>query len=274
MNEIPRLSHEGDAFERELLASARADRMSERGRRALLAAVSVGAAGIAGSAATKTIAATASVHRGVVVRAVGSGMAKWIGWGLVGSLLALAGARAMTQHHPGPPSPPTASALAEVRQQPDGSPHDVGLPAALPSRAIEGAPASAPTQRAAEPVARSLPLRARSAVAPASAASAHDDLTDAASLSAELMLIETARTALREGRARDALAALEEHRSRFARGAFTEEAAVLRIEALAKVGESATASRLARSFLDTRPRSPYASRVRRALAAVDAGELR
>jgi outer membrane protein assembly factor BamD (BamD/ComL family) len=128
----------------------------------------------------------------------------------------------------------------------------------------------APAQSAAEPRAVSVPSRARSAGPPAPTPSAHDDSSDTASLSAELSLIETARTALREGRARDALAALDEHRSRFARGAFEEEAAVLRIEALAKAGDSATASRLARSFLDTRPHSPYASRVRRALASVGA----
>jgi hypothetical protein len=260
MIEIRRLSHEGDAFERELLASARTDRMSERARRALLAAASAGMVGVAGSAATGTTAATANVHRGVVARAVGSGIAKWIGWGLVGCAIALGGARAMTWHHAGSPPPSIASAPAEDRRQPDMAP---------PSPAVEAVATSTPTERAPEPQTRSLPSRARSVAA---SASAHDDATDAVSLSAELSLVETARTAVREGRARDALAALEEHRSRFARGAFEEEAAVLRIEALAKAGESATASRLARSFLDTRPRSPYAARVRRALAALGDGE--
>jgi hypothetical protein len=272
MNEIRRLSHEGDAFEREILASARADRMSERGRRALLAAVGVGAAGIAASAPASTTAGTTSVGRGVVARTVGSGIAKWIGCGFVACAIALAGARAMTQRHSGSPS--NASLPAEGPQSPQEAPRDIGPPAVLPSAVIESAPASAPAASTVAPGPRSLPSRARSAPTPGSATAAHDDATDAASLAAELALVETARTALREGRPRDALAALEAHRSRFARGAFEEEAAVLRIEALAKAGESATASDLARSFLDKRPRSPYAPRVRRALAALADGELR
>jgi hypothetical protein len=148
-------------------------------------------------------------------------------------------------------------------------------PEAPPGPSIESAPApSAPAPAAQTSRAPAHPWRKSTAPAPRPTASADLDSNDAPSLAAELSAIEKVRAAVREGRARDAIGALDEYQARFPRGAFEEEAAVLWIEALTLGGETAKASRLARSFLETHPRSPYRSRVQRSLSSLEARESR
>jgi TolA-binding protein len=146
---------------------------------------------------------------------------------------------------------------------------------ASPEPSIESAPAASPAAPPAQTSrAQGHPLRRATGPAPKAAASADLDSNAAPSLAAELSAIEKARAAVREGRARDAIGALDEYQARFPSGAFEEEAAVLWIEALTLGGETARASRLAHSFLETHLRSPYRSRVQRTLSSLEARESR
>jgi hypothetical protein len=118
---------------------------------------------------------------------------------------------------------------------------------------VSGPPSVAPT----EPSAPSTPpRRAVTARAEASVPSQPD-------LSRDIAVLDEARRALRSGRARDALAALDRYDAEFGKSAALRvEAHVLRIEALARAGDTARAQTLARAFIKQNPKSPYAERLR------------
>lgn len=73
--------------------------------------------------------------------------------------------------------------------------------------------------------------------------------------------LEGVRARLALGDAEGALAQLGDYDRRFAGGALREESLLLRIEALARLGDRGTASALARRFLKTYPSSVQADRV-------------
>lgn len=83
----------------------------------------------------------------------------------------------------------------------------------------------------------------------------------APSLAAEVALLDSARKALDAGDAGQALELLAAYRTSKGRR-LTAEATVLRIEALAKAGRTAEASRLAQDFVDRHPASPLVDRAR------------
>jgi TolA-binding protein len=87
--------------------------------------------------------------------------------------------------------------------------------------------------------------------------------TDGATLGEELALVESASRATKAGNARLALERLAEYQRKFPRGKLALEAQVIRIEALARAGRRAEASRLARSFLKRHPKSPIGARISR-----------
>lgn len=74
----------------------------------------------------------------------------------------------------------------------------------------------------------------------------------------ELRLIRAARTALRDEDPAAALRALDEHTRRYTGGEFSEEATVLRIAALCRVGRISVGRKLQQKFLATHARSPFA----------------
>jgi outer membrane protein assembly factor BamD (BamD/ComL family) len=82
----------------------------------------------------------------------------------------------------------------------------------------------------------------------------------------ELTLLHRAKQQLSADDAAAALATLDSHAHAFPRGRLTDEAAVLRIEALAASGDAISARRAATRFLERHPDSPYAQRVRSATA--------
>ncbi len=92
----------------------------------------------------------------------------------------------------------------------------------------------------------------------------------ASSLRRELELVTAARQALRGGDGSACLASVDRYAQEFPSGQFTYEGHVMRIEALALLGDREKAGRLARAFLDANPKSPYADRVRSVLARVEA----
>jgi outer membrane protein assembly factor BamD (BamD/ComL family) len=91
-------------------------------------------------------------------------------------------------------------------------------------------------------------------------------------LSDEIVPIDRARAALSRGDTDTALRTLDEYDREFSQGTLAPEAAVLRIEALTGAGRSGEARAAARAFLAAHPTSPLASRVRKVLGAIDAGE--
>lgn len=132
----------------------------------------------------------------------------------------------------------------------------------------------APLRTPSLPVAPSIPPVAVAPLAPAATVVAastptHDPAPLAAplaapsSLRAELDALDAVRALLRGGDPRGAAAALVRYEARFPRGALAPEAAFLRIEALAAVGDDRGVVRLGRAFLETYPANPLGGRVRR-----------
>jgi len=243
MSEMEKLRDVGDAFERELLASARGDRMALEKRAALVALVTGGAEVAAGGMHAKEL------------RSLSKWPVKWIGLAsFVGAIVA--GGMALTpmeSGESGAASRATRIARAEhaKRAEADGA-SDVQREAphvALPATPPQAKPA----------------LRADAKPAPIEGAA-----EDASSLAAELRLVEQARSALAADRPREALAALAAHRAAFPRGVLGDEAEVLRVDATARAGDAAKARDLGRAFLAAHPSSPYAARVRSIVAAGEA----
>jgi hypothetical protein len=84
---------------------------------------------------------------------------------------------------------------------------------------------------------------------------------NAPTLAAELALLDTARRALRRGDPAAALALLARHAREFPSAQLSDEAAAIRVEALARKGDRAGAHAAARRFLEAHPGSPHADRV-------------
>lgn len=84
----------------------------------------------------------------------------------------------------------------------------------------------------------------------------------APALSAELSALDAARSSLSAGDSKGALKALDAYARSFPRGRLGIEAEVLRIDALAKSGQTAAARTRAEAFIKRHPDSVLASRVR------------
>jgi hypothetical protein len=90
------------------------------------------------------------------------------------------------------------------------------------------------------------------------------------SLKMEIGYLDGARAALAAGQPSRALTLLDEYRDRFSPAHFEPEAFVIRLDALVRTGEGATARRLAREYLATHPATSHAPRIRRILEGVGA----
>jgi TolA-binding protein len=129
---------------------------------------------------------------------------------------------------------------------------------AVPAAPVEPTIAAAlPAQASAEPEAVVVPSAAPtlSAVAPRSE-------QKSAPLSAELSALDAARSSLVAGDPTTALSALDAYSRKFPRGRLSLEAEVLRIDALAKSGQTAAARQRASAFIRRHPDSVLATRVR------------
>jgi hypothetical protein len=81
----------------------------------------------------------------------------------------------------------------------------------------------------------------------------------------EIRLIDKARRYVRSREARLAIHALDEYEVRFPAGPFHEEAAALRVDALERAGDHASAVTLGRRFLEGHPKSAYRTRIEAAI---------
>ena len=282
---------EASAFERELLASAAADRMSPAARAAVVSAVTAGGGIVAANVAT------AALRSSKLWTLLGT---KWGIFGLMASMAAAGTASVAVVRHAGR-SPRTAvddasgkalsgkdqrvvapAAPDEAPERVEAPPSSVGLaepsaamaedPAAQEARPIPGPGLASPAQ--AFPSTRPpAPAHAHaSASAPAHAPASGSTMVDAdrvATLGDQARLIETARAALRQGDAAGALARLDEFDRLYPGDALAEEATLARIEALSVV-DAAAARALASAYVAGHPNGAYAPRVTRLLTRLDA----
>ncbi len=159
---------------------------------------------------------------------------------------------------------------------PEPSSQDKPAPPAPSSRQREKEPASAPSTE---------PAREKHGVPRVVSRGAHDGVTapaepkSVASLPEEIGALDRVRSALSAGNATAALRGLDDYEHVLHGTRLTAEAAVLRIDALARSGRAREASDLARRFVDGNPGSPLAERARTFIlrnesSGVDAGGLR
>jgi hypothetical protein len=124
-----------------------------------------------------------------------------------------------------------------------------------PPPPVKNEPVVAPPAEAASAESESAEPAAPPAKADAKAASSRD-------LAAELGALDAARAELSAGNANGALAKLDDYSRSYPHGHLVLEAEVLRIDALAKSGQTSTAKKRAEAFLRRHPNSVLASRVR------------
>jgi hypothetical protein len=134
-------------------------------------------------------------------------------------------------------------------------------------RAPTNAPSASPpnTEPAAAPHAPSTPVRAAVPHATTSKAPPAKPSASARSvpLGQQLEQLKQARSLLRSGQPAEALTVLDRYEQELGATALRDEAALLRIEALAAQGRAAEAAALARRFVVEHPDSPLAERAQR-----------
>jgi hypothetical protein len=89
----------------------------------------------------------------------------------------------------------------------------------------------------------------------------------AASISSEIRMLDAARRAQASGDGAGAIRALDEYKKQYPHGVLAEESSLLRIEALAKLGNLSAARALAQKFRAAHPDSPHLRRIDSVLAA-------
>ncbi|WP_437855640.1 hypothetical protein [Sorangium sp. So ce363] len=216
------------------------------------AAAGTGGAVVAGGAtagAGGAAAAGASVALKVAGVAGGSGILSALGIGALAGVLTL-GVAEWT--HVDAPMP--------ARRAQEAS----SAPAALAAPRAPGAAEAELHERVSEERTDDAPLMAApAATAPAATAAISPRARErnAPTLASELALLDTARRALRRGDPAAALALLARHAREFPSAQLSDEAAAIRVEALASKGDRAGAHAAARRFLEAHPGSPHADRV-------------
>ncbi|MES1174414.1 MAG: hypothetical protein ABUL62_08790 [Myxococcales bacterium] len=224
MNEPRRLRDDpGSPLERSLLEAGRGYTASAATRRRALAAL-----GVASVATSGTAAATSLTKAGI---------AKWA------VAVALVGGGAVTAaHFLAQPSPASAPLAGTVVPAPSVQPQ----PAPVVAKDPEPAPVAADAPSPSAPV----------------SAQRVEPKTGAPALSAELSALDAARSSLSARDPKSALTALDAYARNFPHGKLAIEAEVLRIDALAKSGQTAAARSRAEAFIKRHPDSVLASRVR------------
>jgi hypothetical protein len=97
--------------------------------------------------------------------------------------------------------------------------------------------------------------------------------TSGPDLREEIRLLDLARTAIQRQQPEEALASIKIYNNRFSAGSFKQEASVLRMQALAQIGDMSRASSMAKQFVESNPNSPYvghASRIAKRSPSSDA----
>lgn len=184
--------------------------------------------------------------------------AKWVAVGtLAGVTLAGAINAITTQVDSAPPAPPAAPPRpSSAPRSQTAAPPVVAEAAAMPDRPADVTPlvrapssVSAPTPITSSP--RADASRQSTAMLP-----------ERADLAVEVANIDAARRALSKGDAGIALQQLEQYYGRPRTGTLDREAQLLRIDALLRAGQTASAHQLAEQYLASYPQDPHAARLR------------
>jgi len=227
-----------DPLEADLLRLARGEGPTGEGRRRILAGLGVAAA--VSAVATNSAASAAAAPLAMPPVATTSAALKWFAVGTVAAGASVAGFL-LWHHGAAPKSASPQLAAATVPASPPASP-DTGNVSATPA--------------APQAVTRLEDLP----TLPAATPDAHAASTP--SLAEEVAAIKSAKTALAAGDPSQALHELDAYRAHFPHGRLVQEAAVVRIEALVRAGNTAAANAAADRFLAGNEGSPYAARVR------------
>jgi hypothetical protein len=152
---------------------------------------------------------------------------------------------------------------------PSASPPSSEPAAALSAPSAPSAPVRAAAPRAAVPRATTASPRAAAPLsqthvqAPEAPPAKPSASARSAPLAQQLELLKQARSLLRSGQPTEALTVLDRYESELGGTDLRDEAALLRIEALAAQGRAADAEALARRFVVEHPDSPLAERAQR-----------
>jgi hypothetical protein len=232
MTEPPRLHTEPESeLERSLLDAGRSYTASASSRAKALAAL-----GVVGITASSTTAASAVTK---------TGLGKWLAATVLVAGAAIPGVHYLRQLA----AKPTLTDTSAVSAGPSVASIPPALTAPAPTPSAADSAASEPASAGPDPVVtNAAPSVARAEAKPA--------------LAAELSALDTARSALASGNANAALGDLDAYAHNFPHGKLGLEAEVLRIDALAKSGQTVAARKRAEAFMKRHPDSVLASRVR------------
>lgn len=241
MNDPDRLLLDAGAgsLERALLDAWNEDRPSPEARTKTLAALGLASGFVAGAAATASVAPKAMV-------AGSAALLKWIGLAVFAiGIAAVVVAKSRSDSDvkiPAPIAPPVTAVTPHVDVAPTPAPSssavlDLDSNPATPAPALTGPSHASHVSRATEP-----------------------------DLSPQIALIDGARAALAAGDGARANALASRYEAQFPNGAFSQEAEVLRIEAMLAQGDRDGATRAGMRFLQSHPSSPHAAHVRELLS--------
>jgi hypothetical protein len=259
VNEPRRLiDAEATDLERRLLSSWTSEQPSERARRRVLGLVAAGA----------TVTSAAAAGSGTVAKAVAASapwaLGKSILIGAVAGVLTVTASEVVPRlrdgraEHAANHAPPARLVEASPRATSDRAPlpTETAIPSAT-SSSPGGAPKLAPPVVVAPSSAREVPTAAY----PASI-SDPPPTRPRAKVAEQIASLDRARAALAGGNAARAIALVDEHEAAYPGGALAQEAMVLRIEALVKLGRRSEAQELGRAFIGAHSLSPHVATVR------------
>jgi hypothetical protein len=256
----PLLESSTSATARELLRSGLDDAPppESMGRVAGVLGLTLTAAVVAAPAGAATVNGALASGLGAVGKTSGISAAlvgKWLASGLVAGALVSG----------------TASVVERVNQPPRTSEHVVVRAPTAPRAPSPGRSTASPLPETAESrESEAVVTTTPTAIAVASVASTTPPVPDSSAsraLGAEAARIDAARRALEQGDARRALIELDWYeRSRIV-GVLDREAALLRIQALVRMGDKARAVEVARGYLAKHPQDAYAARLHELIRA-------
>jgi hypothetical protein len=246
MSEPRRLLLDGGASERErdILRAWEGVGPSPGARARTLA--SLGLAGGVGAAVTSTLGAKAAVGTGVTgsiaPKAAGIGAASALKWLAIGAATLAVGAG-------------TVGYVARTG--------DVRRPVIVSAPAATQSPVAAPASTLSAPAPSDpIPVDALPRATPPAPSAQSPASPGGASLAEQIAAIDAARTALAAGDPSGAVRLASQYEARFPRGSFWQEAEVIRIDAMLRSGDRASAEAAARRFVAAHPTSPHAARLR------------
>jgi hypothetical protein len=227
-------SNPEDELARALLRSGRPRTSPRAKNRAVVAATT------ATAIATTSLSAGGSATGGLVAKVATLTALKWLGTAVVVGAISVAALHERGMSNAVRASHSAAAASAVFAPVPE--PEAPKSPAPVPETSPPAAPVTSPSASARRPI----PTH------PLPAPSVHE----------ELVVLGRARAVLNSGDAARALSILDTYDARFPHAAMAQEATVLRIESLARMGDAEAARRVGDAFIKENPDTPYAARIR------------